>query len=239
MAHMDPPNSRCLKRYWTSSPALSPSPPPPHVKHSVQWFEDRNIVLEAKWTQFCVYHGILSENSVIFKDMFDLSQPGSGREVEGCPLVHLSDRVEDLHHMLQALHDLRGYVSSNHPMTRILLTYLCLEYLKACHSQFFQPMTDATVCGCLPSPWTEMRSIIFMQKLWWGFPPTFHWCCSNLMTASKGDSLRLLILERNHFLTWSTLLVRVMPDPFCHVHYTCCVNFYITTPHHFTFLETL
>jgi hypothetical protein len=59
--------------------------------------------------------------------------------------------------MLQALHDSKGYVSSNHPMTRILLTYLCSEYLKARHGQFPGPETDATVRGRrLPSPQTEI-----------------------------------------------------------------------------------
>jgi hypothetical protein len=74
------------------------------VKRGTPWFDDGNIVLEAEQMQFRVYRGILSENSVIFKDMFNLSRPGSEAEVEGCPVVHLSDRADDLRMVLEVLH---------------------------------------------------------------------------------------------------------------------------------------
>jgi hypothetical protein len=71
---------------------------------STPWFDDGNIVLEAEGKQFRVYRGILSENSVVFNDMFDLSRPGGEGEVEGCPVVRLSDRAEDLRIVLEVLH---------------------------------------------------------------------------------------------------------------------------------------
>jgi hypothetical protein len=61
-------------------------------------------VLEAEGTQFRVYRGILSENSIVFNDMFDLSRPSGEGEVEGCPVVHLSDRADDLRIVLEVLH---------------------------------------------------------------------------------------------------------------------------------------
>jgi hypothetical protein len=80
--------------------------PPPHPIRSVPWFDDGSVVLEAERTQFRVYRGILCANSVIFKDMFSLCQPGEEGEVEGCPLVHLSDSAKDVQIVLEVLHDL-------------------------------------------------------------------------------------------------------------------------------------
>lgn len=78
------------------------------AKHGDPWFEDGNIILQAEWTQFKVYRGILAKNSEIFKDMFAMPLPAAGEELEdGCPVVHLSDRAEDWHHVLGALFDRR------------------------------------------------------------------------------------------------------------------------------------
>ncbi|KAF7972123.1 hypothetical protein HWV62_18842 [Athelia sp. TMB] len=69
------------------------------------WFEDGNIVLETEGKQFKVYKGILAANSPIFKDLFALAQPSGNEEVDGCPLVQLSDSALDLGWVLEALHD--------------------------------------------------------------------------------------------------------------------------------------
>src|ERR1700691_1251235 len=97
---MDSPAKLLSLRRTGSS---SDEPPRPGTR-SVPWFDDGNIVLEAEQTQFRVYRGILSENSVVFKDMFDLSRPGDEREVEGCPVVHLADSADDLLIVLEVLH---------------------------------------------------------------------------------------------------------------------------------------
>lgn len=76
-----------------------------HSKRSTPWFEDGNVVLEAEMTRFKVYRGILATNSAIFSDMFSIGQPGIGRHAEGCPVVHLSDKADDLKYILEALHD--------------------------------------------------------------------------------------------------------------------------------------
>jgi hypothetical protein len=100
---MDPPRNQLLKRTLTdSSPILSTFQP--LSKCSVPWFEDGNIILETEQTQFRVYRGILSRYSVVFKDMFDLSGPDVEGDVEGCPVVHLSDNTKELQHALNALH---------------------------------------------------------------------------------------------------------------------------------------
>lgn len=76
----------------------------PKKKRSTPWFNDGTIVLEADLTQFRVYKGILSANSVIFRDMFALSQAHGDEEVEGCAVVQLQDGPDDLRVVLQALH---------------------------------------------------------------------------------------------------------------------------------------
>jgi hypothetical protein len=78
---------------------------PPQPIRSTPWFDDGNIILEAELSQFRVYRGILSAHSVIFKDMFALAQPSGEGDVEGCPVVHLSDRAEDVRIILEVLHD--------------------------------------------------------------------------------------------------------------------------------------
>lgn len=79
--------------------------PFPEKKRSTPWFNDGNIILEADFTQFRVYKGILSANSVVFADMFALSQADGEGEVEGCAVVPLQDKADDLRVVLQALHE--------------------------------------------------------------------------------------------------------------------------------------
>lgn len=80
-------------------------------KHGEPWFDDGNIVLQAELTQFKVYRGILSANSEIFRDMLTLPQPAVGldeMQVEGCPVVNMSDRAEDWAYVLKALYTRRS-----------------------------------------------------------------------------------------------------------------------------------
>lgn len=59
--------------------------------------------MQAESKQFRVLRSILSENSSVFADMFTVPQPVDGELVDGCPIVHVSDTAEDLHHVLKAL----------------------------------------------------------------------------------------------------------------------------------------
>lgn len=71
------------------------------------WFDDGNIILQAEGKQFRVFRGILAASSSVFGDMFTIPQPTDEKLVGGCPVVHLSDTAEDLHHVLKALFDRR------------------------------------------------------------------------------------------------------------------------------------
>lgn len=74
------------------------------VRSESIWIRDGNIVLQAEGTQFKVYQGLLALQSVIFRDMFAIPPPSTGQDqVEGCPLVHLSDTAVDIAIMLEAI----------------------------------------------------------------------------------------------------------------------------------------
>ncbi|KZP26088.1 hypothetical protein FIBSPDRAFT_733103, partial [Athelia psychrophila] len=63
--------------------------------------------------QFKVYKGILAANSAIFRDMFANAQAQEGELVDGCPVVHLADKPQDLEHVLEALYDSRKWHEDN------------------------------------------------------------------------------------------------------------------------------
>ncbi|RDB15227.1 hypothetical protein Hypma_004726 [Hypsizygus marmoreus] len=74
--------------------------------HSDIWFNDGTIILEAENTQFRVYRGLLEKHSSVLKDIFaGLQYKSRVVSVDGCPVVHLSDRSQDVHHLLHALYD--------------------------------------------------------------------------------------------------------------------------------------
>lgn len=99
--------ARASKRLRTDSDPPDDHHPLTLPKPSTPWFDDGNIILEAELTQFKVYRGILSANSDVFRDMFALARGGGseGEEVDGCSVVHVSDKAEDLRYVLQVLHD--------------------------------------------------------------------------------------------------------------------------------------
>jgi hypothetical protein len=80
---------------------------PPTPERGDPWLDDGNIVLQAGSEQFRVLRSILSASSSIFSDMFSIPQPVDEKLVDGCPVVHVSDTAEDLHHVLKALFDRR------------------------------------------------------------------------------------------------------------------------------------
>ena len=77
------------------------------------WFSDGSIVLRAEKTMFRVHVSQLSRHSSVFCDMLSMPQPVSvgsdeheqGERVEGCPVLYLHDRAEDVMHLLRALYD--------------------------------------------------------------------------------------------------------------------------------------
>ena len=74
------------------------------VRSSKFWFEDGNVVLQAEHTQFRLHRSILSMHSPIFRDMFACSLPENGPMVDGCPLICLSETLEDVKNFVKILY---------------------------------------------------------------------------------------------------------------------------------------
>jgi hypothetical protein len=77
------------------------------ITRSDIWYEDGSIVLQAHTTQFRVHWGVLSMHSSFFQHMQDLPQPPEPDNVEGCPLVQVSDAVAD-REIFSKLYIIRG-----------------------------------------------------------------------------------------------------------------------------------
>ncbi|KDQ56623.1 hypothetical protein JAAARDRAFT_36100 [Jaapia argillacea MUCL 33604] len=77
------------------------------LRRSDIFYEDGSVVLQAESVLFRVHRSILASYSDVFRDMFSLPQPSTDEKIEGCSIVHLSDRAEDLKHLLKTLYDWR------------------------------------------------------------------------------------------------------------------------------------
>ncbi|KAJ7707371.1 hypothetical protein B0H17DRAFT_1032527 [Mycena rosella] len=90
---------------------MSSSPPAQRQRSDVEivrseiWHPDGSVVLQAGNTQFRVHWSVLSLHSSFFRGMQGLPQPQDQPSVEGCPIVELSDSVEDVKHVLAALYN--------------------------------------------------------------------------------------------------------------------------------------
>lgn len=83
------------------------------IKHDEEfWFPDGNVVLVASRVAFRVYKGILMKQSEFFSIMFSVPQPaeGASEQIQGCPVVHVTDSVCDVRHLLRALYPTRRNV---------------------------------------------------------------------------------------------------------------------------------
>ncbi len=89
--------------------------------HDILWYPDGNIILKTDTFLFRIHKGVLSGQSSVFKDMFDLS---AGEEIkandgewaveivqdlfEGLPIVPLAlDKGKDVAHLLRAVYERR------------------------------------------------------------------------------------------------------------------------------------
>lgn len=77
------------------------------IRRGEPYFGDGNIILEAERTQFRVARGILAAASPTLKTMFSL--PPTGNQVDGCPIIQLTDSAEDWKHLLKAMYKRRYY----------------------------------------------------------------------------------------------------------------------------------
>lgn len=78
------------------------------ITRSKYWLDDGNVILQAENTQFRVHRSMLSRNSSVFSDMFSIPQPphmDQGEQLEGCPIIHLSDKASDVEYLISILYD--------------------------------------------------------------------------------------------------------------------------------------
>jgi hypothetical protein len=98
------------------------------IIRSTIWYHDGSIVLQAETTQFCVHASVLSQHSVVFRDM--LSVPASAATsdaVDGKPLVHVSDRASEIKHLLLALYDPSCVLAFFSPLIYVNWSLRCLS----------------------------------------------------------------------------------------------------------------
>ena len=99
-------NSRSRKRPRTRSTAnADPSPIPLEdlEHHEEFWLEDGNIVLIAQNVGFRVYKGLLTKQSVVFKDLFSAGETCADETYDEVPVVRLFDSPVDLRHLFRVL----------------------------------------------------------------------------------------------------------------------------------------
>ncbi len=75
----------------------------PFERDKTFWLEDGNPILVARNIGFRVYRGLLATQSEIFRDMFSAGNSASGDNVDGCPVVQLSDSPEYVRHLLDVI----------------------------------------------------------------------------------------------------------------------------------------
>ncbi|KAJ7307103.1 hypothetical protein DFH08DRAFT_975661 [Mycena albidolilacea] len=74
------------------------------ITRSEMWNSDGSVILQAENTQFRVHWSVLARHSSIFSDMQELPQPADQSNVDGCPVVELSDDPKDVEYLLKALY---------------------------------------------------------------------------------------------------------------------------------------
>ncbi|KAI8974165.1 hypothetical protein BD414DRAFT_498336 [Trametes punicea] len=74
------------------------------------WFPNGNVIIIAdNKVAFRLYRGVLSRLSEVFRGLFAIPLPPDSEEMDGCPLVHLSDSPDDLKCLFMVLCRRKNY----------------------------------------------------------------------------------------------------------------------------------
>ncbi|OCH84594.1 hypothetical protein OBBRIDRAFT_390244 [Obba rivulosa] len=112
--------------------AIHESPPSSPLlfekKDELLWFEDGNIILVADRGGFRLYRGVLSARSAVFRDLFCVPQPGDAEIYEGCPVVRLHDKQDELWYLLRVLFGYTKFPQTEHIEFRQLAALVRLSH---------------------------------------------------------------------------------------------------------------
>ena len=98
-----------VKRPRCSSPSEDEFEPlrdvnPLPVQSEDLWFEDGSVILQAEETLFRVHRTILARVSPVLNEVVNAPRHPNEETLDGCPIIHLSDKGEDVHHFLAVLY---------------------------------------------------------------------------------------------------------------------------------------
>ena len=87
-------------------------------RHPDLYLADGSVIVRAEDTLFRVHISMLARHSIFFRDVFGMPKGGEGTDqLDGCPVLFLQDRAEDVANLLSALYDgpcvTRPFVRSN------------------------------------------------------------------------------------------------------------------------------
>jgi len=83
-------------------------------RSDLYWFNDGNVILQAEETLYRVHSFMFARHCGVFKDMFSIPQPSVQTEadlrIEGCPVIPLTDKIEDVENLISLLYDNNKWV---------------------------------------------------------------------------------------------------------------------------------
>ena len=75
-------------------------------RHPDLYLADGSVIVRAEDTLFRVHISMLARHSIFFRDVFGMPKGGEGTDqLDGCPVLFLQDRAEDVANLLSALYD--------------------------------------------------------------------------------------------------------------------------------------
>jgi hypothetical protein len=77
----------------------------PIVRHPDFYLPDGSVVLILEGTALRIHQSVLARHSEVFNGMWDVPQPSSYENYDGCPCVHLSDSLDDFVEIVKVLYD--------------------------------------------------------------------------------------------------------------------------------------
>ncbi|KAJ7248922.1 hypothetical protein C8J57DRAFT_1239931 [Mycena rebaudengoi] len=120
-----------------------------HIDHALDlasyeifspWIADGTVVFEANLSLFKLYHGILAQQSTVFKDLLESAVPTRSQPIVdlertlGCSVVVLDDDPSAMAILFGVLTDIESVTTVIHQPTSVLFTLCCVARKYAVHA---------------------------------------------------------------------------------------------------------